>query len=134
MSHEVSQFNSEQNSIALNNASITGGGKMSAEHTPGPRQKGYIWVDDDGFIAHGTGDDYITVAEIIKPEHVEPLTKIIDSHDALLEACKDVYDGSLSELLQYCIDHKIAYSECYLEPAYRIVILKAAIEQAEREG
>ena len=28
MSHEVSQFNSEQNSIALNNASITGGGKM----------------------------------------------------------------------------------------------------------
>ena len=90
MSHEVSQFNSEQNSIALNNASITGGGKMSAEHTPGPRQKGYIWVDDDGFIAHGTGDDYITVAEIIKPEHVEPLTKIIDSHDALLEACKEL--------------------------------------------
>jgi len=31
MSHEVSQFNSEQNSIALNNASITGGGKMKSE-------------------------------------------------------------------------------------------------------
>ena len=63
-----------------------------------------------------------------------PYDELLSQLAALLEACKVVYDGSLSELLQYCIDHKIAYSECYLEPAYRIVILKAAIEQAEREG
>ena len=62
------------------------------------------------------------------------ITRIQRDRTALLEAIKVVYDGSLSELSQYCIDHKIAYSECYLEPAYRIVILKAAIAQAEKEG
>ena len=60
------------------------------------------------------------------------ITRIQRDRTALLEAIKVVYDGSLSELSQYCIDHKIAYSECYLEPAYRIVILKAAIELAEK--
>ena len=37
------------------------------------------WIDDDGCIAYGTGDNYITVAEILVPKHVEPLTKIIES-------------------------------------------------------
>jgi len=48
------------------------------------------WVDDDGFIAQGTGDDYITIAEILEPEHIEPLTKFIKSHAALLAALKDL--------------------------------------------
>ena len=38
---------------------------------------GEYWIDDDGYIAHGTGDDHITVAEILTPKHIEPLTKII---------------------------------------------------------
>lgn len=36
------------------------------------------WIDDDGCIAYGHGDDYITVAEIIEPEHIEPLTKLLE--------------------------------------------------------
>ena len=87
-----------------------------------PRQGGKTIRQLQHLLAAGT-------TKIVVEE--SPLKK---QRDALLEACKVVYDGSLSELLQYCIDHKIAYSECYLEPAYRIVILKAAIEQAEREG
>ena len=35
------------------------------------------WIDDDGYIAHGTGDDYITIAEILMPEHIEPLTQLL---------------------------------------------------------
>jgi hypothetical protein len=35
---------------------------MSNSHTPGP-----WWVDDDGFIAAGSGDDYVTIAEGLAP-------------------------------------------------------------------
>ena len=41
--------------------------------------KNEYWVDDDGYIAYGTGDNYVTVAEIIDSQHVEPLTKIIEA-------------------------------------------------------
>ena len=110
---------------------------MSAEHTPGPwkinnnvGRKGELGIIADAapciIAIMGNAKEW--------PVEAQANARLIAAAPALLEACKVVYDGSLSELLQYCIDHKIAYSECYLEPAYRIVILKAAIAQAEKEG
>jgi len=112
---------------------------MSAKHTPGKliaetKQSDLETNDPRCSIGIVNGKILFTTTIVNAPNNAVRLCKCWNSHDALLEACKVVYDGSLSELLQYCIDHKIAYSECYLEPAYRIVILKAAIEQAEREG
>ena len=37
------------------------------------------WVDDDGYIALGTGDDYKTVSGQIDSEHIQALTGIIDA-------------------------------------------------------
>ena len=42
------------------------------------------YVDDDGYIVHDESRD--TVARILDNEHVEPLTRILESHAALLEA------------------------------------------------
>ncbi len=60
------------------------------------------WIDDDGYITHGTGDDYITIAEIIKSEHIEPLSQILTAVPDLLEACKKLVnifpEYSMSEL------------------------------------
>ena len=53
------------------------------------------WIDDDGFIAHGKGDDYTTVSGEIIPLHVAPLKAIIESHAELLEACKALLTAPL---------------------------------------
>jgi len=44
------------------------------------------WIDDDGYLANETGDLYETVGGQIKAEHIEPLSRILESHDDLLEA------------------------------------------------
>ena len=91
MSHEVSQFNSEQNSIALNNASITGGGKMSAEHTPGPwkinnnvGRKGELGIIADAapciIAIMGNAKEW--------PVEAQANARLIAAAPALLEACK----------------------------------------------
>ena len=49
------------------------------------------WVDDDGYIAYGKGDDYVTVAEIY-PKHIQAITRIIEFHDNLLKACKAAFE------------------------------------------
>ena len=49
---------------------------------------GKYWVDDDGFIAHGKEDEYVTISGQIKPLFVEPITRIIESQPDLLEALK----------------------------------------------
>ena len=48
------------------------------------------WIDDDGFIAHGKGDDYTTVSGEIVPLHIAPLKAIFESHTDLLAACKEL--------------------------------------------
>jgi len=108
---------------------------MSEKHTPGLADaQRWMGVDTDPrwTVTLGGAVRFITAGDNDENNAIE-CKRRWNSHDALLEACKVVYDGSLSELLQYCIDHKIAYSECYLEPAYRIVILKAAIKKAEEK-
>ena len=46
------------------------------------------WIDDDGYIARGEGDEYETVGGPIDSPHIQPLSLILDSHDELLAACK----------------------------------------------
>ena len=48
------------------------------------------WIDDDGYIAHGKGDDYETVSGCIDLAHIDLLARIIESQPELLEACKTV--------------------------------------------
>lgn len=45
------------------------------------------WVNNDGYIMYSKGDRQIIVCEMY-PEHVQALTKIFESHDDLLAACK----------------------------------------------
>ena len=45
-----------------------------------------FYVDDDGYIVHNKSRD--TVARIDDTDYIEPLTRILDSHDDLLAAGK----------------------------------------------
>ena len=57
---------------------------MTTQHTPGP-----WWVDDDGFIAAGFGDDYKTIAE---PRCMESRGNEaeIDANAELIAAAPDI--------------------------------------------
>jgi len=65
------------------------------------------FVDDDGWICIDSNE--CSVAEILFIEHVEPLTKILDSHDVLLKACKDALDAATAHLDTYAASEKKQY-------------------------
>ena len=95
MSHEVSQFNSEQNSIALNNASITGVGKMSDKHTPLPWRL-RLWPGSLKKPAvygppASNGGDYAPICEADEDD-ARLIVKACNSHDALLHLANAVRD------------------------------------------
>ncbi|HDY89158.1 MAG TPA: hypothetical protein ENH82_13715 [bacterium] len=48
-----------------------------------------FWVDDDGYLTYGKGDDCVMVAHL-RGEHVEAVSRLIDSHHTLLTACREV--------------------------------------------
>jgi hypothetical protein len=60
---------------------------MNAQHTSGP-----WWVDDDGFVASGSGDDYKTIAD---PRCMEPRGNEaeIDANADLIAAAPDLLDA-----------------------------------------
>lgn len=72
---------------------------MNTEHTPGP-----WWRDDDGFIASGSGDTYLTVASPncsndIDIDEREANANLIAAAPCLLTALQDMlalYDDILS--------------------------------------
>ena len=59
---------------------------MNKQHTPGP-----WWVDDDGCIAAGSGESYVTVAQVLAPsddldEITANLTLLAAAPDLLITA------------------------------------------------
>jgi hypothetical protein len=60
---------------------------MNTQHTSGP-----WWVDDNGFIASGSGDDYKTIAD---PRCMEPRGNEaeIDANADLIAAAPDLLDA-----------------------------------------
>ena len=86
-------------------------------------EDGNYWIDDDGFIAHGKGDDYITVSGEIVPLHVAPLKAILESHADLLAACKD-----MAEIL-LAIESARALT---VDERNRLIAAEQAIAKAEK--
>jgi len=94
------------------------------------------WIDDDGYIAYGTGDDYVTIAEIIAPQHIEPLTKIIELSKAI--PTEDRYGREpekvkplaqyLDEYIEYEVELGNAHPDISLLYAYSC--WQALLEQA----
>ena len=84
-------------------------------------KKQEYWIDDDNYIMLTSGNEYITIAKIYQPEHIEPLTKILNSHDALLDACK--------KSLEFIGRSNKTDWNNEITP-----VLEAAIAQAEKEG
>ena len=122
MSHEVSQFNSEQNSIALNNASITGGGKMSEITNI------YCQKEIDGDYTVRRKDGTILIEDLEEDEAREIACRW-NSHDALLKALK------LALASLKCIPDNIEILATDGVPiCEKIQKLKAAISQTEKEG
>lgn len=73
------------------------------QHTPTP-----FWIDEDNFIASGSGDNYRTIAEVIHAESdVDPkanaafIVKAVNSHDELVTAC----NKALIKMNVYLPDH-----------------------------
>ncbi len=64
---------------------------MCNNHTPGP-----WWVDEDGYIAAGGGDDYVTIAEILGANDE---IDVIRANAALIAAAPELLDA-LQEILQ----------------------------------
>jgi hypothetical protein len=59
---------------------------MCNSHSPGP-----WWVDDDGFIAAGSGDNYVTIAEGLAPSNdLDEITANL----ALLAAAPDLLQAA----------------------------------------
>ena len=132
MSHEVSQFNSEQNSIALNNASITGGGKMSDKHTPGKLvTSGCAIYSEENQLPICIASGPATLEERIA--NMRHLVKCWNSHDALLEALRRLtIRADTINAIQHagCEVPAMEWSMLYQEST----TAKAAIAQAEKEG
>ena len=72
------------------------------------------WIDDDGYLAYGKGDDYDTVGDIYTDAHTQSITNIIESFPDLLEALKGLVEDDL-------------YSSKYMDMALK------AIAKAEAE-
>ena len=70
--------------------------KSPPQHTVGP-----LWIDDDGFIAAGTGDSYQTIADTrSSPNAVADADFIVlacNSHYQLMAAC----EAALKDYEQY---------------------------------
>lgn len=71
--------------------------KNKVGHSPTP-----WWIDDDGFIASGSGENYLTVAELVNidkrtSDALEAnrafIIRAVNSHEKLLGICKDILDG-----------------------------------------
>ena len=56
-------------------------------------EKQEYYVDEDGYIIRNT--DKFDVGEIKTPVDVQPLTRILNSHDALLDALKQAVCGNM---------------------------------------
>jgi hypothetical protein len=89
-------------------------------HTPLP-----WWIDDDGFIAAGSGDDYQTVAD----PHCRPTVDYGDENganaDFIINACNNYYQ--LLETLK-----KIADLDNRYRPAFVKEIARSAITRTVR--
>lgn len=70
-------------------------------HTPG-----HLWIDDDGYIAAGTGDGYISVAEIFLGDSVAPenaLTLKVNTA-RLFSAGYNAFDSAARKLRMNTVD------------------------------
>lgn len=67
---------------------------MSAQHSPGP-----WWIDDDGFIASGSGDTYLTIAEPHcmdsegRESEIQANAQLIAAAPELLAALKEMLEA-----------------------------------------
>lgn len=100
---------------------------MPKHHTPGP-----WWVDDDGYIGAGSGDDYVTLAEILGAnDEVE----VIRANVALITAAPELLDA-LQEILpivEYLAPEK--FDDAAHQEAFEATLARAraAIEKAKGE-
>ena len=92
------------------------------------------WVDDDGYIMYGNDDKQIVVCEMY-PEHVQALTKIIESHDDLLAVCKYALPLIIGERLKNDIFPPKDDLEKYLAGLFETCEkkLESVIKKAERD-
>lgn len=58
-----------------------------SNHSPLP-----WWLDDDGYIASGHGDDYITVGQLHHPADREFVIKAVNNYDRVRYALKTALD------------------------------------------
>ena len=83
------------------------------------------WVENES-VFHK--DQETSVAEILSPEHIEPIAKILDSHNALLDACKKGKAQLESTIIPMGARMRGT-------PIFRTIQeLRTAIEQAEKAG
>ena len=134
MSHEVGQYSSEQNGIALNSASS---GTMNEKHTPGPwkwtppvdTENRALIGNESHLDRHGKHVPMAYLHEGWRDEAIKRANmSLIAAAPALLDACK-----AASEI---CTPHGTVL-ECKKPTGYYSKVgkqLKAAIELAEKEG
>ena len=92
MSHEVSQHNSEQNSIALNSASSAGSSKLSeSKHTPLPwkADMSYVYAPESDTSICEPCDNPCSPSESESIANARFVVQACNSHDALLAACDE---------------------------------------------
>ena len=65
-------------------------------------------------------------------KYAAEITRRWNSYDKLLDACKVILRDDMSEILQYCIDHRLDYEGIYTKSSMNKLILKAAIAGAEK--
>lgn len=69
------------------------------EHPPEP-----WWIDDDGFVCAGTGDDYVTVADTHCTDPAMLDTGTMDQIAERIVACVNACAGVSNERLSHWID------------------------------
>jgi len=131
MSHEVGQYSSEQNGIALNSASS---GTMNEKHTPGPwkwtppvdTENRALIGNESHLDRHGKHVPMAYLHEGWRDETIKRANmSLIAAAPALLDACK----GLLLRVAIAAIDHDPIMPQ---EP--EIIAAQAAIALAEKEG
>lgn len=102
--------------------------KKATTHTPGP-----WWVDDDGYIAAGSGDTYVTIAEGLAPsDNLDEITanlSLLAAAPELLAALNDMV-----QTVEYLAPKKFDDAEHEREFHARIEKARATLSKARGEA
>lgn len=99
---------------------------MTTKHTPTP-----YWIDDDGFIAAGAGESYLTIADTHCSKYID--TDEMDANTYFIVKAANCHDELITALKAILKDYREITDEEYEDmPVVKnaIAILKKTEEQS----